>query len=424
MTGVGRLATVCGRRTPNIATFTGETILCLSSIDWDFNWQGHQEIMSRLADDGNRVLFVENTGVRAPTARDLPRLRQRVRNWWHDTGLGRSGRSALVVHAPLLLPFPYSRLALGLNRRILMRTIRSWLREARCPHPVVWTFLPTPLARSLICDVAPELTVYYCADDFPGSSQSARRVGPSEEALFGSADLVFVTTETLRQRAMRFRAEAYVFPFGVSFAEFEPVRWSKPPAPADVSGFPRPLVGFVGGVNQKMDQALVADVATRMPEASFVFIGPLEDDARALRQCRNVHLLGARSHQDVPGYLRTFDVAIIPYHRSGFTDHVYPAKLNEYLAMGLPVVATGLEQVHRFNARYGPVVRIADGARAFTAAIREAVVDSSPAEAARRVDVARGNSWEARVAEMFRLVAAELARRRQATAGRPGSKGP
>ena len=60
-------------------------ILCISSIDWDFIWQGHQEIMSTLAAEGHRVLFVENTGVRSPNLRDLPRLRQRIRNWWKST---------------------------------------------------------------------------------------------------------------------------------------------------------------------------------------------------------------------------------------------------------------------------------------------------------------------------------------------------
>ena len=73
---------------------TGQDILCISSIDWRFIWQGHQEIMSTLAANGNRVLFIENTGIRAPTIRDLPRLRQRLGNWWRGTkGLQREGEN-------------------------------------------------------------------------------------------------------------------------------------------------------------------------------------------------------------------------------------------------------------------------------------------------------------------------------------------
>src|SRR6516165_2550322 len=79
-------------------------VLCVSSIDWDFIWQGHQEIMSRLAAAGHRVLFVENTGVRAPKVRDLPRVRQRIRNWWRGTKGFRQERPNLFVYSPLLLP--------------------------------------------------------------------------------------------------------------------------------------------------------------------------------------------------------------------------------------------------------------------------------------------------------------------------------
>jgi len=59
-----------------------ENIICISSIDWDFIWQGHQEIMSVLAKSGNKVIFIENTGVRAPGIRDVPRIKNRIRNWF------------------------------------------------------------------------------------------------------------------------------------------------------------------------------------------------------------------------------------------------------------------------------------------------------------------------------------------------------
>ena len=86
-----------------------QDVLCISSIDWDFIWQGHQEIMTRLAADGHRVLFIENTGVRAPNFRDLPRVRQRVRNWWRGTKGFREERPNIFVYSPLLLPCPISR---------------------------------------------------------------------------------------------------------------------------------------------------------------------------------------------------------------------------------------------------------------------------------------------------------------------------
>src|SRR5437899_4882538 len=165
-------------------------VVCISSIDWDFIWQGHQEIMSTFAEQGHRVLFVENTGVRAPRARDLPRVRQRIRNWWRGTKGFRQERPNLFVYSPLLLPLPYSQVARWINRVLLIGALRRWMRATGFYRPIVWTFLPTPLALDVIADVDPQLTVYYCIDDLASSSPGARKIVPSEERLFEKADLV------------------------------------------------------------------------------------------------------------------------------------------------------------------------------------------------------------------------------------------
>src|SRR6186713_2758610 len=170
-------------------------ILCISTIDWDFIWQGHQEIMSRLAADGHRVLFVENTGVRAPRVSDLGRLRHRLRNWWKGTKGCREERPNLFVLSPLVLPLPYSRVAGWINRQLLMRTLSRWMRATGFSRPIVWTFMPTPLARAVIAAIDPSLTIYYCIDDLASSSPEARRIAASEQQLFRDADLVFVTSD-------------------------------------------------------------------------------------------------------------------------------------------------------------------------------------------------------------------------------------
>ena len=153
--------------------------LCISSIDWDFIWQGHQEIMSTLAAEGHRVLFLENTGVRAPRLRDLPRLRQRLRNWSRGTGGFREERPNLFVYSPIVLPLPYSRVARWINRVFLVHSLRRWMRAVGYSRPVVWTFLPTPLAHALLDHLDPALTIYYCIDDLASSSPEARRIAPA-----------------------------------------------------------------------------------------------------------------------------------------------------------------------------------------------------------------------------------------------------
>ena len=395
---------------------TGQTIVCISSIDWDFIWQGHQEITSTLARAGNLVLFIENTGVRPPNLRDLPRLRQRVRNWSRGVNGFREEAPNLFVYSPLVLPFPYSRIACRVNGLLLVRSVRRWMRAVEATRPMVLTFLPTPTARYLIRELDPELVVYYCIDDFAASSARARRIRTSEDRLMREADMVWVTAENLRIRAASFSRHVHMFPFAVNYPQFEAVRKENAEAPADVRGLPRPLIGYVGGVHRFVDQDLVLALAGNLPGASVVLIGPLQTDVAGLRRQPNVHLLGARPHRDVPAYIKAFDVALVPYRLSEYTANVYPTKLNEYLAMGTPVVATDLPEIRRFNADHDDVVSLADTAAGFVAAVRAAIVAGTEG-AARRIAVARENSWEARIEAMSGLLESALERRRTRAPG-------
>ncbi len=381
-----------------------QDLVCISSIDWDFIWQGHQQIMSMLASQGNRVLFVENTGVRPPRLGDLGRLRHRVYRWWTSTRGFRQETPNLHVFSPLVLPWPYSRLARWINRVLLLRAIRRWMRVMKFRRPIVWTFLPTPLARELLWALEPEVSIYYCIDDLAASSFPARKIQRTEEKMFREVDLVFVTSEKLRARAARFSDRVHLFPFAVDYPPFEAARTDGLPLPADIAALPRPVVGYLGGIHQWIDQSLLAQTAQRLPHVTFALIGPLQTDVGRLAGCTNVRLLGSCSHADVPRYLKALDVALIPYRLTEYTASVYPTKLNEYLAMGLPVVATDLPEIRRFNAEYGDVVTVGGTNDEFVAGIRHALELSLPGEVARRIEVARSNSWEARVTAMSRLI--------------------
>jgi uncharacterized SAM-binding protein YcdF (DUF218 family)/glycosyltransferase involved in cell wall biosynthesis len=390
---------------------TRHDILCISSIDWDFIWQGHQEIMSRLAADGHRVLFIENTGVRPARVSDLGRIRSRLANWWRGTKGFREERPNLFVLSPLVVPLPYSRVAGWINRQILMRSLTRWMRATGFSRPIAWTFLPTPLARAVIARIDPVLTIYHCVDEFASSSADARRIVASEERLFREADLVFVTSEKLRERAARFNDRVHLLPSGVSLESFGAARERPAPAPADVAQLPRPIVGYVGGLHQWVDQDLIAGVAARMPEASIVLVGPLQVDVPRLQALANVRLLGQRPHAAVPGYIQAFDVGLVPYRLTDYTANVYPAKMNEYLAMGKPVVSTDLPEVRRFIRDHGDVVAVAEGADQFCAAIRTAVQPAPAGVVARRVEVADANGWHRRLQAMSALVDGALASR-------------
>ncbi|MGE0865658.1 MAG: ElyC/SanA/YdcF family protein [Vicinamibacterales bacterium] len=386
-------------------------ILCISSIDWDFIWQGHQELMSRLAAQGHRVLFIENTGVRQVRVSDMGRIRARLKNWNRGTKGFREERPNLFVHSPLVLPLPYSRIAGWINRKVMMRSITRWMRATGFSRPVVWTFLPTPLARDVIARIDPVATVYHCVDEFASSSADARRIVASEEQLFRDADLVFVTSEKLRERAARFNERVHLFPSGVSLEAFGTARESGVHVPDDLAALPRPIAGYVGGIHQWVDQDLLAAAATRLPNTTFALIGPAQVDVSRLQACPNVHLLGQRPHAEVPAYVQGFDVGLVPYRIADYTANVYPAKMNEYLAMGKPVVATDLPEVHRFNREHAEVIAVAKDAPDFAAAIERGIADAGADASQRRVAVAERNGWSRRLADMSALIDEAVASR-------------
>ena len=164
-------------------------------------------------------------------------------------------------------------------------------------------------------------------------------------------------------------------------------------------------------MHQWLDQSLLATLAERRRDWSFVLVGPRQTDVSQLERQPNVHLRGTRGPDTGPDYLRGFDVATVPYRLAEYTHHVYPVTLNEYLAMGLPVVSSPLAEVEHFNRRHDSVVAVAGTPEAFEAEITSALDASSAAVADARRAVARANSWPVRLDVMSGVIEDALAAR-------------
>ena len=149
-----------------------EDIICISSIDWDFIWQGHQEIMTRLARGGNRVLFIENTGVRTPNIKDFRRIRNRFINGKKGVYGIRKIEEGLYVYSPLALPFPYLKAARFINRGLISKVLFKWLKAVGFGRPIVWVFLPTGLNLDLVNALDPKVLIYYRSEEHTSELQS------------------------------------------------------------------------------------------------------------------------------------------------------------------------------------------------------------------------------------------------------------
>ena len=380
-----------------MGSLQNELIIYLSSIDWDFNWQTHQEIASALARQGNLVLYVENTGVRVPRLSDLPRLGQRLRNWRRSVGGIRQVAERLYVSSPLLLPFPYSRTAHWLNRWLLAFSVKRWMKIVGFRRPLVWTYLPTRLTIGIINELDPALVIYYCVADFRELAPR-HKVSQTERELLKRADVVFAQGELLAERCREVNRNVSVFPGGVNTELFQAAETAE--VPEDLKSVARPRLGYVGALQRHVDYELLESIARHHPEWSLVLIGPKQQSNQSLHTLPNVVWLGQRSHAEIPRYIAHLDICLIPYQLTPYTSTVYPAKLNEYLIMGKPVVSTALPEIVSFNGRHGGIVAVGGTPEEFERCIVESLQSANGELVPRRRAVALEYSWPTRITRM------------------------
>lgn len=385
-----------------------ENIICISSIDWDFIWQGHQEIMTTLAVNGNRVLFIENTGVRAPGIKDIPRIKSRVRNWFKGIKGIRKEKDNLYIFSPLVLPFPYSRIARWINRRLILHILEKWIKVMDFSDSIVWTFLPTGLSLDLLDNLDKKLCIYYCLDNFKAVSFSTRKIEKYEVEVIKKSDIVFVTSDSLYNKCLRYNNRVYKFPFTASIDKFDKNKLDVLQPPDDIKNIKRPIIGFSGGVRGLIDRGLIKYLADSNPDYSFVFVGPLQMDIREFSIFKNVHFLGQKSHDVLPQYINHFDITIIPYILNDFSRSIFPAKLNEYLVLGKPVVATNLPELVNLQKRCGDIIYIADTMEEFNRAIKKGLSGSDEINAEKRIEFVRNNSWKGYIEKMSALIEGEI----------------
>jgi len=380
-------------------TLGDRDVVCVGFNDWDNDiWTNQHHLMSRLAEGGNRVLFIESLGLRRPnlgSGRDLRRLARRLRR-----GLAPPRRvDGVTVLSPLVLPVYSNRAVRRLNAHLLRVSVRSAARHMGLRAPVLWAYVPQ--AEVLIGSLAPELIVYHCVDDIAAQDGiDAGSFDAAERRFAGRADLVIASSPALAER-MRGISSRVLFAPNVADTGMFATALDPGPVDAQLAALPEPRIVFVGAIaEKKLDFGLLDGVAAARPDWTIALIGPVGlgdpgTNVTALAARPNVHLLGARAQAALPDVLRGAAVGLIPYRRSRLTESIFPMKVYEYLAAGLPVVATGVPALANHEG-----VTLVDGVDDTVAAIERAVRADSVQRRRARSQAVRKHSWEARLDEI------------------------
>jgi glycosyltransferase involved in cell wall biosynthesis len=383
-----------------IRVAAGTDIICFSK-DWHEPKTSNHHVMETLART-HRVLWVNSIATRSPnlaSGNDLKKIARKVRSWFR--GVERVSANLRVI-TPVVLPLPGSPAAQAINRFLVLWAVHRAARRWRLIRPQLWLFLPNAVDYAGSFDES--AVVYYCVDEWSQFTHiNGAFIREKEDRLLRRADVVFVVSAALAESKTASSRPPHIVRHGVDHALFaRALEQGFEPAP-EFRGLPRPVVGFTGSLYDWVDQDLIADMARRRPDWSFVLVGKIMTDVAALRQAPNIHLLGNKPHAELPRYCRGFDVGIIPYRLGDpRMQSVNPLKLREYLASGLPVVTVDLPEARQVDAD----AFIAAGADGFIAAIEQAIRADSPDRRRARSDRMRSESWEARVADIERVLQA------------------
>jgi glycosyltransferase involved in cell wall biosynthesis len=391
-------------------------VVLAASASWDTPApvNAHQ-VARRLAARGHRVLFVESVGLRPPaplaSTHDLRRTLARLRGFAAGVREVEPRLHVLSPVVPVVGPPALRAVAL----LALAHGAARAARRLRFERPVLWAFLPTalPLADRL----APRALVYHCVDHYAANpGVDAAWVDALERRMLARADVVFATSAPLAERLRaQGAAEVTLVPNVADVALF--ARAHEPLAePPELAELARPRALYVGNLAAyRVDAALLGAAADAA--GALVLVGPIglgETAAtppalRALLARPNVAALGPRSPEALPALMRHCDVGLVPFLENDHTRASLPLKLWEYLAAGLPVVATPLPSLRELGA--AGTLRLAAGPAAFADAVRAAASEPR-ARRAERLALARAHDWPARIEELCAVVGAAVARAR------------
>lgn len=359
-------------------------IIVFSHLRWEFVTQRPQHIMKRLAKN-RRILFVEE-----PIG-------------FSDEKKG----TAHVIHASDNITVIQPRIAWEEIPTHLDSIVRYYAQQLNLRNVVLWFYSPT--FRSMIKKINHSLVVFDCMDElslFKGASPEHIR---HEQELLSAAHIVFTGGKSLYESKKKQHAQTFCFPSSVDEAHFQQAFSKKISIPEDIASIKKPIVGFYGVIDERIDLELLQTVAHKLKHVSFVMIGPLAKISEEnLPRAENIHYLGGKKYEELPSYLKAFTIAMMPFALNDATKFISPTKTLEFMAARKPIISTPVYDVVRDYKREVAIIKSADE---FVQAIK-GYLHESPYKKGLRISlqtaVIKRTSWDKTVQSMTSIMSKVL----------------
>ncbi|GGC71305.1 glycosyl transferase [Pedobacter quisquiliarum] len=393
-----------------------KTIIFLGNARFDGNIKSTSFFIAQNLAKHNKVFFIDYPFTLKDcftTSFDTKELKLRRRKFslFSDGRLRTKIKNLEIIVTPPVLPINFMpegtifRRLLNFNQEIIARRVKKVLRAEKVSEFIyvnAFNFHYPDIAER----INPSLSVYQCVDPMIVPYDMKHGIY-SEKQLVAKSDLVICTSKALYLEKSTQNSNTFFIPNGtdlnpkgignVTFDRHDKLK-----------SIPRPVIGYLGTIERRINFELITEVIMLNPDKSFVFAGPVSEGfvPEELYKLQNVRFLGTISHQDVEQMISSFDVAIIPFKKDDVSKTIFPIKLFEYLSAGKPVVATDFnEDLKDYTEDCVAYCRTATN---FSYALNDMLQKDSEAEKQRRRQLAQKNTWEVRASQFAEILNSHL----------------
>lgn len=377
-----------------------------ATMPWDGPWNVEHNVAHALAQD-HRVLYVDppispispfRYGLRQASLHEVAAVfDRRVRS--HDR---------LQVFGALAVPPLTHPRSAAVSLPLVRAQVKRAVERAGLESPVVvaWRSL-----KELSGAAGESLRVGVVMDNLAAAGGLLARDPADLEremhAICRASDLLCVTSQAVQVMLREEGFASELLPFGFS-RDLAPLYDAAVP-PEEYKSLPRPLLGYTGSIDDRLDYELITKLATHFKHGSIVFVGAvsprLSASARAALASRaNIHVLGVRPRTSLPSYIRYLDCGLLPYADTEFVRYQSPMKVWDYMYAGIPILGTAALDLRRFGV---PLVYYAED-HAHALELVTDLVESGDGAAELRRRFALQNTWEMRAQRLDHLVARAL----------------
>jgi teichuronic acid biosynthesis glycosyltransferase TuaH len=245
--------------------------------------------------------------------------------------------------------------------------------------------------------------IYHCVDPIIRPYDIKHGLN-SETQLIRNSDLVICTSKALQEEKSAIHNNCLFIPNAADIAHSSKALDPALTVDEMLQPIPRPIIGYLGNIERRIDYALMQEVASANPDKQFVFTGPIEKEFVPdwFFHTTNIHLTGRIDYDRLPALLKGFDVAILPFKKDNVSRTIFPLKLFEYLGAGKPTIATDFNpDLTKFT---GDCVHYCTNANDFSKAIDMALTENTAPLIAKRLAIAKDNTWEKRALEISNAI--------------------